>query len=181
MSPTDLPCASAAAVSDDPAKIGLFQALGVFIDTIIICSCTALIMLMVPAEKVAGLNGMTLLQAAMDHHLGGFGVIFIAITLWLFAFSTFVGVLYYARSNVSYIFGDKPWAQTAYKILALLMLFIGGLATYKLVWTIGDIGIALMTVFNILIILPMGGEALKILKDYELKRKEEKRLHNASK
>lgn len=175
------PCASAAAVSDEPAKIGLFQALGVFIDTIIICSCTALIMLMVPAEKVAGLNGMTLLQGAMDHHLGEFGVIFIAITLWLFAFSTFVGVLYYARSNVSYIFGDKPWAQAAYKILALVMLFIGGLATYTLVWTIGDIGIAMMTVFNILIILPMGGEALKILKDYELKRKAEKRLRNASK
>lgn len=172
------PCAAASAVSSSPVKIGLMQALGVLIDTVVICSCTAFIMLMVPAEKTAGLEGMSLLQAAMDFHLGEFGVVFIAITLWLFAFSTFVGVLYYARSNVSYLFGDRAWAQTAYKIFALVMLFVGGLATYKLVWTIGDIGIALMTVFNIIVILPMGGEALKLLKEYERDKKLKKRSRN---
>ncbi|MGN1003912.1 MAG: alanine:cation symporter family protein, partial [Oscillospiraceae bacterium] len=147
------------------------QAFGVFIDTIVICTCTAVIMLLVPENTVSGLEGMTLLQAAMEHHLGRFGVVFIAVTLWLFSFSTFIGILFYARSNVSYLFGDKMWAQTAYKLLALIMLFIGGLAAYHLVWDIGDIGIGLMTVFNIIVILPMGGEALKMLKDYEAKRK----------
>lgn len=168
------PCAAAAAQSDSSVKVGLLQAFGVIIDTIVICTCTAAIMLLVPEDVVAGLNGMTLLQVAMDYHMGKFGVIFIAITLWLFAFSTFVGVLFYARSNISYIFGDKMWAQTGYKVLALVMLFIGGLAAYELVWTIGDIGIALMTVFNIIVILPMGGEALKMLKEYEVMRKERK-------
>lgn len=166
------PCAAAAAESDSSVKVGLLQAFGVIIDTIIICTCTAAIMLLVPEEVISGLGGMTLLQAAMDYHMGTFGVVFIAITLWLFAFSTFIGVLFYARSNISYIFGDKMWAQTGYKVLALVMLFIGGLAAYEVVWTIGDIGIALMTVFNIIVILPMGGEALKMLKEYEAERKQ---------
>ncbi|MGM9605871.1 MAG: alanine/glycine:cation symporter family protein [Oscillospiraceae bacterium] len=165
------PCAAAAAESNDPARIGLLQAFGVFIDTIVICTCTALIMLLVPESAVGGLTGMTLLQAAMEHHLGRFGVVFIAATLWLFSFSTFIGILFYARSNVSYLFGDKMWAQTGYKLLALVMLFIGGLAAYHLVWDIGDIGIGLMTVFNIIVILPLGGEALKLLRDYETRRK----------
>ena len=101
------PCAAAAAESDHPAKVGLMQALGVFIDTIIICSCTAMIMLLAPAEVVDGLTGMDLLQAAMAYHLGEFGVVFIAAILWLFSFSTFIGILFYARSNVAYLFGDN--------------------------------------------------------------------------
>ncbi len=168
------PCAAATAETDDPAKIGLTQALGVFIDTLIICSCTAFIMLLVPEETVAGLEGMSLLQAAMGYHLGTFGVVFIAVTLWLFAFSTFVGVLFYARSNISYIFGDKPIWQLFFKVLCLAMLFIGGLAAYKVVWTISDIGIALMTFFNAVAIFPMCGEAVQALKAYEAKRKAER-------
>ncbi len=165
------PCAAATAETDDIAKIGLTQALGVFIDTIIICSCTAFIMLLVPEEITAGLEGMSLLQASMGHHLGSFGVVFIAITLWLFAFSTFIGVLFYARSNISYIFGDKPLWQTLYKVLCLAMLFIGGLTAYYVVWTISDIGIALMTFFNAIAIFPMCGEAVEAMKNYEAKRK----------
>ena len=161
------PCAAAAADVTHPAKAGLLQSFGVFIDTIIICTCTAMIMLLTPAEKVAGLSGMDLLQASMEHHLGTFGVVFIALTLLLFCFSTFIGVLYYARPNVAYLFGDNWVSQTAYKIIALAMLFIGGLAAYTFVWDLGDVGIALMTVFNIAIILPMGKEALASLKDYE--------------
>ncbi|MBE6679165.1 MAG: alanine:cation symporter family protein [Ruminococcaceae bacterium] len=165
------PCAAATAETDDPAKIGLTQSLGVFIDTIIICSCTAFIVLLVPETVTAGLSGMTLLYNVMVYHLGEFGGVFIAITLWLFAFSTFIGVLFYARSNVSYLFGDKMLPQTLFKIFALAMLFVGGLASYKLVWTIGDIGIALMTVFNAMALFPLFGEARQILKDYEQKKK----------
>ena len=161
------PCAAAAAESDHPAKVGLMQALGVFIDTIIICSCTAMIMLLAPAEVVDGLTGMDLLQAAMAYHLGEFGVVFIAAILWLFSFSTFIGILFYARSNVAYLFGDNWLSQTAYKILALIMLFAGGLATYTFVWDLGDVGVGLMTVFNIAILFPLSGQAMKSLKDYE--------------
>ena len=164
------PCAAATAKTDHPAKVGLVQALGVFIDTIVICSCTAFLMLLAPDEITGSLAGMDLLQADMGYHLGKFGVIFIAVILWLFSFSTFLGILYYARSNVSYLFGDSWAAQTAYKVLALVMLFIGGLAAYTIVWDLGDVGVGLMTIFNLIALYPMAGEALASLKDYEEKR-----------
>ena len=161
------PCAAAAADIDHPAKEGLLQSFGVFIDTIVICSCTAMILLLVPNNLTLGLQGMDLLQAAMQYHLGNFGVIFIAVILWLFSFSTFIGILFYARSNVAYLFGDNWLSQTLYKLLALAMLFIGGLAAYTFVWDLGDIGIALMTIFNMAALIPLSGQALHALKDYE--------------
>lgn len=164
------PCAAAAADCDHPAKAGLAQALGVFIDTIVICSCTAFIILLVPQEQTAGLEGMGLLQEAMRFHLGEFGVIFIAGMLALFSFSTFIGVLFYARSNVAYLFGDQWIYQTLYKVLALVMLFVGGLAAYTFVWDLGDVGIGLMTIFNLIVLYPLSGEALASLKEYQ-KRK----------
>lgn len=127
------PCAAAAANVDHPAKAGLFQSFGVFIDTIVICTCTAMIMLLAPEDMLTGLEGMELLQTAMYHHFGQIGVVFTAVTLWLFSFSTFVGILFYARSNVAYLLGDSQKAQTGYKLLALTMLFIGGLAAYTFV------------------------------------------------
>ncbi len=160
------PCAAAAAHVSHPAKAGLFQALGVLIDTIVVCTCTAMLMLLAPEELLYGLKGMTLLQTAMNHHFGSIGVIFIAITLWLFSFSTFIGILFYARPNVAFLFGDSWEWQTAYKVLALVMLFVGGLATYTFVWELGDIGVGLMTIFNLVIIVPMGKEAFDSLKDY---------------
>ena len=111
-----------AAECDTPVRAGLTQALGVFIDTIVICGCTAMIMLTAPQNVINGKEGMDLLQSAMGYHLGGFGVVFIAITLFLFSFSTFLGILFYARSNVAYLFGDKWIWQTLYKVLALVML-----------------------------------------------------------
>ena len=165
------PCAAAAANVEHPAKSGLFQAFGVFIDTIVICTCTAMIMLLAPQESLEGLQGMELLQTAMYHHFGQAGVVFTAVTLWLFSFSTFIGILYYARSNVAYLFGDNWKSQTIYKIVALVMLFIGGLAAYTFVWDLGDIGIGLMTVFNMIAILPMGGQAVKKLDEYMESRK----------
>lgn len=161
------PCAAAAADISHPVKEGLLQSLGVFIDTIVICTCTAMIMLLTPDSVVQGLAGMDLLQAAMNYHMGSFGVIFIAVVLWLFSFSTFIGILFYARGNVAYLFGDNWTSQTIYKIFCLVMLFIGGLAAYTFVWDLGDIGIGLMTIFNMLGLLPMSKYALQALKEYE--------------
>ena len=166
------PCAAAAANVSHPAKAGLLQAFGVILDTIVICSCTAMIMLLAPQEALEGLSGMALLQTAMGCHFGQWGVIFVAITLWLFSFSTFIGILYYARSNVAYLFGDRWAAQTGYQILALVMLFIGGLAAYTVVWDLGDIGIGLMTIFNLIAVVPMSGKAIAALRDYEARKEE---------
>lgn len=173
------PCAAAAADISHPAKEGLLQALGVFIDTLVICTCSAMIMLLTPESMTKGLEGMDLLQAAMQYHLGEFGVIFIAVILWLFSFSTFLGILFYARSNVAYLFGDNWISQTLYKVLALVMLFVGGLAAYRFVWDLGDFGVGLMTVFNMIALIPLAPKALASLKDYEqnvMKKKEKSNM-----
>ena len=164
------PCAAAAASCDDPVKMGFVQALGVLIDTVVICSCTAFMMLLAPANITTGLTGMDLLQAAAQYHLGSFGVVFIAVTLALFSFSTFIGILFYARSNVAYLFGDRWGWQTAYKVLALVMLMVGGLEAYTVVWDLGDVGIGLMTIFNLIALYPMSGEAIAALRDYERRK-----------
>lgn len=164
------PCAAASADVDHPVKSGLLQALGVFIDTIIICSCTAFVILLVPENIINGLNGMDLLQEAMRYHFGNAGVVFIAVTLWLFCFSTFLGILFYARSNVAYVFGDNWTSQTIYKAIALVNLFIGCLAAYTFVWDLGDVGIGLMTVFNMIALIPMSKHAVRALRDYEEKK-----------
>ena len=165
------PCAAAAAECDDPVKMGFVQALGVLIDTVVICSCTAFMMLLAPANVTTGLTGMDLLQAAAQYHLGSFGVVFIAVTLALFSFSTFLGVLYYARGNVAYLCGDNWWSQTVYKLIALAMLVIGGMQAYTVVWDLGDVGIGLMTIFNMIALVPMAKEALAALNDYEKRKK----------
>jgi len=165
------PCAAAAADISHPAKEGLLQAFGVFLDTIVICTCSAMIMLLTPADLTLNLGGMDLLQTAMNYHLGSFGVIFIAAILWLFSFSTFIGILFYARPNVAYLFGDNWLSQTVYKIIALIMLFIGGLEAYTFVWDLGDIGIGLMTIFNMIALIPLSGQAVKSLREYEASKK----------
>ena len=169
------PCAAAAADISHPAKEGLLQALGVFIDTLVICSCTAMIMLLTPESLTSGLEGMDLLQTAMSYHLGAFGTVFIAVILWLFSFSTFIGILFYARSNVAYLFGDNWTSQTLYKLLALVMLFVGGLAAYTFVWDLGDVGVGLMTIFNMIALIPMAKEAVGALREYESKMPRKRR------
>ena len=134
-----------------------------------------MIMLLTPAKLTSGLAGMDLLQESMRYHLGEFGVIFIAVILWLFSFSTFIGILFYARPNVAYLFGDNWTSQTLYKILALVMLFIGGLATYTFVWDLGDIGVGLMTVFNMIALIPRRRKAVESLKDFETKYRTKKK------
>ncbi len=169
------PCAAAAASVKNPVNAGLLQALGVFIDTIVICSCTAFIMLLSPSSVTDGKAGMDLLQSAMVYHMGKSGSILIAVTLFLFSFSTFIGVLFYARSNVSYVFGENWLSQTLYKVLALVMLFVGGLAEYTFVWDLGDFGIALMTVFNVIALLPLSRSVKDMLRDYDDDLRRQKR------
>ena len=160
------PCAAAAADEKEPVKMGLIQALGVFIDTIVICSCTAFILLLVPEEFTRGLMGMELLQTAMNYHLGSFGVVFVAVILALFSFQlSWASSLCPVQCILS--FGNRWLWQTLYKILALVMLFIGGIQTYTVVWDLGDVGIGLMTIFNLAVLIPLSGEALSALAEYE--------------
>ena len=107
-----------------------------------------MIMLLAPESVTKGKQGMDLLQSAMNYHLGSFGTIFVAVILFLFSFSTFIGILFYARSNVAYLFGDNWVSQTGYKVLALVMLFIGGITLFTLLLVWGIITYALEPQYN---------------------------------
>lgn len=159
------PCAAAAADIDNPVKGGLLQAFGVFIDTIVICTCTAMLVLI--ANPAHSNNPSVMLNEAMNFHMGYAGEVFMSVVLLLFCISTFLGVLFYARSNVAYLFGDNWTSQTLYKVFALAMLFMGGLSTAVDTWHLADIGIALMTVFNLIALFPMAKEPLRMLKEYK--------------
>lgn len=169
------PSAAAAAEVDHPAKQGLIQALGVYVDTLVICTATALVVLITKESVIEGLGGMKLLQEAFRYHVGDWGVIFIACVLFLFAFSTALGITYYAKPNLIFI-ADKDWLQTAFKIFACCMLFYGGMKQAFLVWALADLGLGLMAIVNIFAIIPLRKYAFNSLKDYEKKLKEERNL-----
>ena len=149
-----------------PAKAGLMQCLGVFLDTII-CTCTAFLILFVPKSISGGIQGMELLQTAMNYHVGNWGSGFITIILILFSFSTFLGLLLYAKPSVTYIFGQKNIYQILYKVFFVFMLLLGGLNAYTFVWDLADLGIGLMTIFNIFALFLLTKEAVNSLKNYK--------------
>ena len=167
------PSAAAAADVDHPAKQGLIQSLGVYVDTLIICTATALVVLVTKESVIKGLGGMELLQEAFRYHVGDWGVAFIAFVLFLFAFSTALGITYYAKPNLVFI-ADEEWLQTAFKIFACGMILYGGMKQAFLVWSLADLGLGLMAIVNIFAIIPLRGYAYDSLKDYEKKLKSEK-------
>lgn len=162
------PCAAAAAEIEHPVKQGLVQALGVFVDTILICSATAFVILLSDGKIPEGLQGMTLLQEAFRYHVGDWGVIFTAMILFLFSFSTMLGISFYAKPNLAFLY-DKLWLQEAFKIFTLVMLYIGGIRQNFLVWNLADLGLGLMTIVNLIGVYPLTSKAVDALKEYEEK------------
>lgn len=162
------PCAAAAADIEHPVKQGLVQALGVFVDTILICSATAFVILLSNGKIPEGLQGMTLLQEAFRYHVGDWGVIFTAAILFLFSFSTMLGISFYAKPNLAFI-NDSQWLQEAFKIFTIVMLYVGGVRQNFLVWNLADLGLGLMTIVNLIGVYPLTGKALASLKEYENK------------
>lgn len=160
------PCAAAAAEVEHPSKQGLIQALGVLVDTIIICSATAFVILLSKGQIEEGLGGMTLLQEAFRAQVGEWGVIFTAVILFLFSFSTILGISFYAKPNL-YFLSKKEWPQELFKVFTLVMLYIGGVRQNALVWNLADLGLGLMTIVNIIGLTPLVSKAVDSLKDYE--------------
>lgn len=160
------PCAAAVADIDHPVKQGLVQALGVFVDTILICSATAFVILLSRGDIPEGLGGMTLLQESFRYQVGNWGVIFTAVILFLFSFSTILGVSFYAKPNLAFLY-DKPWLQEAFKVFTLVMLFVGGVRQNFLVWNLADLGLGLMTIVNLMGVYPLTYKAVESLKEYE--------------
>ncbi len=162
------PNAAAAADVSHPVKQGLVQMLSVFIDTILICTATALMALstgIVPSEE---LKGAPFVQAALADTFGSVGPYFITFALLLFAFTTLLGNLYYCEGCMNYIAGRKvgKTGKTIFNIVAVLLVFVGAQLEFGLVWDIADVLMGFMAIINLPVIVILGGTAMKALKDY---------------
>ena len=168
------PNVAATAAVSHPVKQGLIQALGVFTDTLLVCSCTAFIILLSGLYTTPELNGIALTQAALQQEVGAWGTFFVALAILLFAFSSIIGNYYYGEANVRFLTSHssliKPHSSillTLYRILSggVFVLF-GALATLDLVWSLGDLCMALLTACNLVAIIALGRYAFRLLDDY---------------
>ena len=164
------PNAAAIANVTHPVKQGLIQSLGVFTDTIVICSCTAFMVLLYQDYSTIGLTGIELTQAALSYHIGSIGHIFIAVCIFLFAFSSIVGNYYYGESNLEFMFESKI-ILNIFRAMVVGMVMFGSLAKIQIVWDLADLFMGLMAIINLIAIVMLGKYAFIALKDYEKQKK----------
>ncbi|ACD24476.1 alanine:cation symporter family protein [Clostridium botulinum] len=164
------PNAAATADVTHPVKQGLIQTLGVFTDTIIICSCTAFIILLADIDLSGGLTGIQLTQNALSSQIGNFGTIFVAICILLFAFSSIVGNYYYGESNIEFLSKKKIYL-IVYRIAVASMVFFGSIANLDIVWNLADTFMGFMAIINLIAITLLGRFAFKALDDYRAQKK----------
>ena len=165
------PNAAATADVSHPVKQGLIQTLGVFTDTILICSCTAFIILLSGIDySDKGLTGIQLTQNALSSQIGELGSIFIAICVLLFAFSSIVGNYYYGESNIEFL-SEKKIYLIIYRLFVAGMVLFGSVASLQIVWDLADVFMALMAIINLIAIILLGKFAFKALDDYTKQKK----------
>lgn len=166
------PNAAATASTTHPVKQGLIQALGVFTDTLMVCSCTAFIILISGLYQVPELNGIALTQSALLSEIGSIGPMFIAVAIFLFAFSSIIGNYYYGEANIRFITQNNK-VMTAYRIASAgLMVMFGALASFELVWNIVDLFMALLTACNLVAIVLLGRYTFRLLDDYRQQKRQ---------
>lgn len=177
---------SAAAEASHPAKQGLVQAFSVYIDTLLVCSATAFMILMTNSYNVIGEGldkplvenlpgvkyGVAYTQIAANSLFQGFGDKFVSISVFLFAFTSLMAYYYQAETNVNYLFPDNKTAINLFRLLFLCSSFYGVLNSNELIWTFGDLGVGLMAWLNIIAILILSQQGIKLLKDYENQKKQ---------
>lgn len=164
------PNAAATAHVSHPVKQGLIQSLGVFTDTIIICSCTAFMVLLYPGYATSGAIGIELAQEALSSHIGSIGYIFIAVCIFLFAFSSIVGNYYYGESNIEFMSGNKT-ILNVFRIIVVVMVLFGSLTKVAIVWDLADLFMGLMAIINLVAIALLGKYAFIALNDYTKQKK----------
>ena len=166
------PNASASADVEHPVKQGLLQVISVFIDTLLICSSTAMMLLVSGIEGKSGvLDGIPYVQAAISANVGKWGIHFITFSIFAFAFSSLVGNYYYAESNILFIKNSKVLLNV-FRVTCIVAIFLGAQADFSLMWNIADITMGVMAIINIISIFLLGGIAMKALKNYEQQRKQ---------
>lgn len=152
-----------------PVKQGLIQTLGVFTDTLIICTCTAFIILFSGAPLDGSTNGVQLTQHALTNEIGPSGAIFVAVALFFFAFSSILGNYYYGEANVRYL-THRKWVLNIYRILVGGMVMFGAVATLDLAWSLADVTMGLMALCNLIAISLLGKYAFRLLEDYRAQK-----------
>ena len=165
-----VPNAAATANTSHPAKQGLVQSLGVFFDTIMICSATAFIIILAGLYETGESNGIVLTQNSLAVHVGDWAPYFIAISIIFFAFSSVIGNYYYGESNIEFINAHKGW-MSVYRLLVLAMVMFGSVAQVQLVWNLADLFMGLMALINITVIMILGKIAFRVLDDFTAQRK----------
>ena len=163
------PNAAATATTSHPVKQGLIQTLGVFTDTLIICSSTAFIIL-ASGVDLSSNDGVQLTQEALTAEIGGAGRIIVAVAIFFFAFSSIFGNYYYGEANIRFITKSKR-ALTAYRIIVGAMVMAGAMMSLKTVWAMADVTMGLMTMCNLAALLFLGGQAITLLDDYRRQRR----------
>lgn len=164
------PNAAAAADVSHPVKQGLIQTLAVFTDTLLICTCTAFIILISDAPLTGEVEGIQLTQMALQDGIGEIGSVVIAVAILFFAYSSILGNYYYGEANVRYLTHHKG-VLYGYRLLVGFMVLFGSLTTLKFVWNLADLFMALMTLCNLMAIIPLGKYALRLLKDYQRQKR----------
>jgi AGCS family alanine or glycine:cation symporter len=159
------PNAAATASVSHPVKQGLVQALGVFTDTLLICSCTAFIILFSGVPIDSSVNGVQLTQTALNVEIGSIGGIFVAIAIFLFAFTSIIGNYYYGEANITYFTKSKSILNT-YRILVGAMVMFGSLTTLDVAWNLADVTMGLMAICNLAAIALLSKQAFLLLDDY---------------
>ena len=163
------PNAAATAHVSHPAKQGLIQTLAVFTDTLLICTCTAFIILFSGAPLDGSTNGVQLTQQALTNEIGSSGSVFVAVALFFFAFSSILGNYYYGEANVRYL-THRKWVLNIYRILVGGMVMFGAVATLDLAWSLADVTMGLMAICNLIAISLLGKYAFRLLEDYRAQK-----------
>jgi alanine or glycine:cation symporter, AGCS family len=162
------PIAAATADVRHPASQGYVQMLGVFTDTIVICSCTAAIILLSGQfEPGAGVTGMALTQGAMSALVGDWGAGFMTVALLFFAFTSIMANTYYGETSLAFIH-PAPRLLTVYRFVVLGGIFLGSQLGLPLVWAMADLSMAFMTLVNLVAVLMLSGLVMKLMRDYNM-------------
>ncbi|MGL5255403.1 MAG: alanine/glycine:cation symporter family protein [Proteocatella sp.] len=167
------PNAAASADVSHPVKQGLVQAISVFIDTLLICSTSAFIILLSGADYTS-LKAMPLVQQAVSSQVGEWGIGFITLSVFFFAFSSIIGNYYYTESNIMFIQNKPNASLTLFRITCVIAVFLGSIAGYDFVWNLADVLMGVMALINIVVILILGNTAILALKDYCEQKKQGK-------
>lgn len=169
------PNASASADVEHPVNQGLVQVISVFIDTILVCTATAMMLFTSGVEGVSGeLDGIPFVQAAVSANIGEIGIHFITFAIFAFAFSSLIGNYFYAESNILFIKNSKP-LLFCFRITCIAAVFLGAQADFSLVWNLADVTMGFMAIVNIIAIFMLRKTAVVALDDYEQLKKQGKK------